>query len=341
MHWQRTLQTVDVHCEGEIGRVITNGVLDIPGQTMAAKLNHINTIDDSLRRLLTHEPRGGPAGSVVLLTPPTIPEANAGLIVLQADQAHAMSGSNAMCAVTALLETGMVEMKEPETIVNLDTAAGSVRAVASCRDGRCKTISLDMPPAIVEAIDEELTTEDWGRIRYDICFGGVYYALVDVSQFGISIEPSSARTLAETGVLLRDLIRATRPIQHPDIPEIKGVAYVMFRDNEPDGTMRTCTTMWPGRVDRSPCGTGSAANLAAMYARGIVAPGDVHISRSIIDTEFKLRLLSAKTTKDRVETLAQISGRCWIYGLSQIGLDVCDPFPGGFLLSDTWGHGIN
>lgn len=340
MHWQRTLQTVDVHCEGEIGRVITNGVLDIPGQTMAAKLNHINTIDDSLRRLLTHEPRGGPAGSVVLLTPPTIPEADAGLIVLQADQAHAMSGSNAMCAATALLETGMVKMREPETVVNFDTAAGPVRAVALCQAGRCQRVSLDMPPAMVDGIDENVETERWGKIQYDICFGGVYYALVDVSQLGIRIEPSSARTLAETGVHLRDLIRAVRPIQHPDIPEIEGVAYVMFRDSEPDGAMRTCTTMWPGRVDRSPCGTGSTANLAAMYAREAVAPGDMRISRSIIGSEFQIRLLSANTTDNRPETLARISGRCWVYGLSQIGLDSCDPFPDGFLLSDTWGPGI-
>ena len=148
MRWKRTLQTVDVHCEGEIGRVVTGGLIDVPGGTMAAKLAHINTVDDGLRRLLCSEPRSGPAGSIVLLPPSTRPDADIGFIVLQPDRAHAMSGSNAMCAVTALLETGMKEMSEPRTIVTLDTAAGLVRAEADCRDGRVTRVSLDMPPLL-------------------------------------------------------------------------------------------------------------------------------------------------------------------------------------------------
>jgi proline racemase len=337
MRWSRTLQLVDVHCEGEIGRVVTGGVLDIPGLTMMAKLNHLNTLDDSFRKLLTSEPRSGPAGSVVLLTPPTHPDADTGMIILQPDQAHAMSGSNAICAVTALIETGMVTVTEPKTVVTIDTAAGLVKAVAECRDGRCQRVTLDMPTAFVEALDATIETNDWGTIRYDLCFGGVFYALVDVDQLGMKIDPSNARNLANAGVELRNAIDATENIVHPTIPEISGLAYVMFRDDDPDGAVRTCTTLRPGRADRSPCGTGSSANVASLFARGRATPGDVFRSRSIIGGEFDIRFIESDELAGRKATKSQISGRAWIYGISQMGLDPSDPFPTGFRLSDTWG----
>ena len=337
MRWTRMLQTIDVHCEGEIGRVIAGGITDIPGETMAAKLQHINTVDDHLRRLLTSEPRGGPAGSVVVLTRPTRPEADAGFIVLQADQAHAMSGSNAICAVTALLETGMVMMREPETTVTLDTAAGLVKAVARCRDGRCLDVTLSMPAAFVEDLDALVETDEWGAVRYDLCFGGVFYGLVDVEQVGLRIVPQEARDLAEAGVRLNAEINAKRRIRHPCAPEIEGLAYVMFRSAEPDGTLKTCTTLKPGRVDRSPCGTGSNANIAVRYARSSIKVGDTQVTRSIIGSELKATLLDVAKVAGREATLSSVTASAWIYGLSQIGLDPSDPFPEGFRLSDTWG----
>jgi hypothetical protein len=211
MAWPHRLQLLDVHCEGEIGKVIIGGAPDIPGATVAQMLDHINKVDDSLRRFVVLEPRGAAAGSVNLLLPPTRPDADAGFIVLQPDQAHAMSGSNAMCVVTALLETGRVAMTEPETVVRLDTAAGLVSATAECHDGRCRRVRLDMVPAFVEALDLELATEDWGPIKADICFGGIFYALVDVDQIGLKIEPDQARALVEAGMALKGLITRASP----------------------------------------------------------------------------------------------------------------------------------
>jgi len=337
MRWKRTLQTVDVHCEGEIGRVITGGVLDIPGATMAAKLNHINTVDDSLRRFLCSEPRSGPAGSFVLLTPATRPEADFGFIVLQPDQAHAMSGSNAMCAVTAVLETGMKEMAEPQTIVTLDTAAGLVRAVATCERGKVIRVTLDMPPSFVVQKDVVIETPQWGPVRYDLCFGGVFYALVDADQLKLEIAPHNARELAVSGVALRDLITREVSVAHPETPEINGIAYLMFRAQEADGAIRTCTTLPPGRVDRSPCGTGSNANMAVRYHEGRVRPGDKVVSRSTIGGEFTTLFVEETRVGPYVATRNRVSGQSWIYGISQIGLDPDDPFPFGFIVSDTWG----
>lgn len=342
MRWTRTLQTVDVHCAGEIGRVITGGVLDIPGATMGDKLTHLNTVDDSLRRFLCSEPRSAPAGSFVLLTPSTHSGAACGMIVLQPDQAHAMSGSNAMCAVTALLETGMVPITGPETVVTLDTAAGPVRAVATCDGGKVTRVTLDMPPAFVLRRGGVVETPEWGPVAYDISFGGVFYALIDISQpaftrAGLTITPDNARALAMAGVALRNRITAQETVAHPDFPGLTDVAYAMFYSRETDGAIRTCTTLRPGRADRSPCGTGSNATMALRHAAGEVAPGEMVVSRSIIGGEFTTTLAETTTVGPHPATRNRVSGQCWIYGISQIGLDPTDPFPSGFTLSDTWG----
>ena len=337
MRFSRTIQTVDVHCEGEIGRVITGGVLNIPGATMVEKLHHLNTVDDGLRRWLCSEPRSGPAGSFCLLTPACDPRADVGFIVLQPDQAHAMSGSNAMCATTALLETGMIPMVEPESRVVLDTAAGLVVATATCQGGKVVKVTLDMPPSFVTQLDAMIETAEWGPVRYDLCFGGVFYALVDVAQIGLTIAPENARALATTGVELRNRIAAVEPALHPTTPALNGLSYVMFRSDEQDGSLRTCTTLRPGRVDRSPCGTGSNSNMASRHARGLARPGDVVISRSTIGGEFVTEFVEETTVGPYKATRNRVSGQAWIYGISQIGLDPSDPFPSGFTLSDTWG----
>lgn len=337
MRWSRTIQTVDVHCAGEIGRVIIGGVLNIPGATMADKLDHLNRVDDRLRRWLCSEPRSAPAGSFCLLTPACDPQADVGLIILQPDQAHAMSGSNAMCATTALLETGMIPMVEPESIVTFDTAAGVVRATARCSAGKVVSVTLDMPPAFVARQDAVIVTPEWGPVRYDLCFGGVFYALVDVDQIGLTIIPENARQLATTGVDLRDRIAAVEPALHPTTPALSGLSYVMFRATEPDGALRTCTTMRPGRTDRSPCGTGSNSAMAARHAHGRARPGDIVTSRSIIGGEFVTEFVGETAVGPYAATRNRVSGQAWIYGISQIGLDPTDPFPMGFTLSDTWG----
>lgn len=340
MRWKKTLQLVDVHCEGEIGKVITSGILDIPGKTMLDKMNYINEVDDSLRRLVVLEPRGCLQMSVNLLLPPTRPEAQAGFIVLQADKAHPMSGSNCICVVTALLELGILPMEEPSTTVVLDTPAGLVTARAQCAGGRCVSVSLDMVPSFVEHLDAVIQTDEFGPIKADIAFGGVYYALIDVEQVGLSIEPGKARELANAGVRLRGIINEQVSVKHPLIDSLNEVAYVMFRNRIDQLTWQTCTTLPPGRVDRSPCGTGSSANLATLSARGQVAPGDQLISRSTIGGEFKVELLGLTEVGDRVAVLPRITGRAWVYGMHQIGVDPDDPLADGFMLSDTWGEGF-
>ena len=248
-----------------------------------------------------------------------------------------MSGSNAICVTTALLETGIVEMREGENIVNLETAAGLVVARADCGNGKCKHVTLTMPASFVEHLDYELETQEWGTLKADIAYGGVFYAIIDASELGLEIEPASARLLSDAGMKLKQLFNEAMDVTHPEYPDIRGVAYVMFRSRDADGTVRTATTMWPGRLDRSPCGTGNSANLAVRVARGEVSEGDEYISRSTISSEFRVRHAGTGSVGSKPAVIPEITGRGWIYGMHQIGFDPADPFKDGFAMTDTWG----
>jgi len=171
----------------------------------------------------------------------------------------------------------------------------------------------------------------------DICYGGIFYALVDASAIGTSISKANARTLVEAGMKIKAELNRRLEVVHPEIPEIRGISYVMFRGEEPDGAVRTCTTMWPGRVDRSPCGTGSSANLATLYARGKAKVGDVLTSRSTIGTEFKVTLSGVTEIAGRPAIIPTITGRAWTFGLTQMALDPFDPTAEGFAVTDVWG----
>lgn len=336
--WDRALDILMVHCAGEIGNVLIGGAPDIPGATMLEKMRHINAVDDSLRRFVTSEPRAHVAMTTNLLLAPTRGDADAGFIVLQPDRAHPMSGSNAICVVTALIETGRVAAAAgPEVPVRLDTAAGLVTARARVEGGRCMSVSLDNVPAFALALDVPVRTRDFGTIRADIAFGGVFYALVDAREIGLTIAPENARALAEAGIAIRQDLRGQVEVAHPGIAGLTEIAYVMFRDADPDGAVRTCTTLRPGRVDRSPCGTGSSANLACLHARGLVAPGESRTSRSIIGGEFTAQVLGTTTVGPYPAVLPRITGAAWVYGRQSLRMDAGDPFAAGFMLSDTWG----
>ncbi len=341
MKWSKTLTMVEAHAEGEVGRVVTGGFVNVPGETMAAKLDHLNRVDDSIRRFCVFEPRGCAQMSTNLVLPATRPDADVGFVVLQGDKAHAMSGSNAICVTTVLLETGAVPMTEPETVVRLDTAVGLVAARAACRDGKCERVTLDMPSAFVEDLDVGLDVPELGPVTVDIAFGGIYYALIDPRQLGLSIAPDQGRALVDAGSRIHRAVNATLSFRHPEVPSLNALSYVMFADTLDDGTLIGATVMPPGRLDRSPCGTGNAARLAVRAARNQTRPGDVVTARSIINSAFSVEFLGPAQVGPKPAIRARISGRGWIHGVHQIGLDPSDPFPNGFLLSDTWGDAFD
>ena len=324
-----------VHAEGEIGRVVTGGLPEIPGKTMLGKLNYINQVDDSLRRCLVNEPRGSATMSTNVLIEPTDSAADAAYLILQPDGAHAMSGSNSICVVTALLETGLVAMQEPETKVALETPAGLVQAVAKCHGGKCQLVTLRMPPAFVHELEVRVEIPDFGELSLDIAFGGCFYGLINPAQVGLAIAPENARKLIGLGISVLEEVNGSQEIRHPELEGIVGLSYVMFAGSNEKGELKQATIMHPGRIDRSPCGTGSAARLAVMHARGEIAKGQEMVARSIIDSEFRISITDTMQVASRDAVIVQVSGRGWIYGTSTLRVDPTDPWQLGYVVFDN------
>lgn len=332
---------VEAHAEGEVGRIVTGGVIDVPGKTMAEKLRFLNETDDSLRRFLVFEPRGAAQMSTCLMFPPTRPDADIGFLILQGDKAHAMSGSNSICLTTVLLETGILPMIEPETIVRIDTASGIVTARAQCQDGKCERVTLEMNPSYADQLDTTVEVEGFGKVKLDIAYGGIFYALIDPAQLGLEIRPDQARKLVEAGSAIHRAVNDQLDIAHPEIEAIKGISYTMFVGYNADGELKGATIMAPGRIDRSPCGTGNSARLAVAAARGLARPGDKFTARSIIDSTFEVTYDRYTTVAGRPAVVPKISGRGWIHGIHQIGIDPSDPYPLGYSVADTWGDAFD
>jgi proline racemase len=341
MRWSKTVTLVEAHAEGEVGRIVTGGVIDVPGTTIADKLRHLNQVDDSLRRFLVFEPRASAQMSTCLIFPPTRPDADIGFIILQGDKAHAMSGSNSICLVTTVLETGMLPMTEPETVVRIDTASGLVTARATCKDGKVERVTLTMNPSYAHALDAVVDVAGFGKIKVDIAYGGIFYALIDPAQFGLEIRPDQARKLVEAGSAVHRAVNAQLDIAHPELAGMKGISYTMFVSHNAAGELKGATIMPPGRIDRSPCGTGNSARLAVAAARGLAKPGDRFTARSIIDSTFEVHYAGDTTVAGRPAVQPIISGRGWIHGIHQIGVDPTDPYPQGFSVSDTWGDAFD
>jgi proline racemase len=338
MRQTRTLHAVEAHAEGEQGTCYIGSVFEVPGSTVRDKMRYINEVDDSLRRYLAFEPRGRPQASANVVWPSNDPEADAGFVILQADRAHAMSGSNTICVVTALLETGTVPMVEPTTEVVLETAAGLIRATADCNNGRCERVTLAGVPSFVEALDVPLTVEGIGEITVDVAYGGCYYVLVQASQLGVRLDRSQARNVVDAAERVMQAARASITVKHPEIPEIDFLSYVMvIGDDDPSAQQLRGATVLSGRVDRSPCGTGNSARLACMYARGQAQVGEHFVARSMIDSEFRVHITGLTTVAGRPAILPSISGRGWVVGTRTSSVDPSDPYPTGFLLSDIWG----
>ena len=345
MKWSRLVTTVDAHIGGEVSRVITGGVIDIPGTTMAEKLAFLNEEDDSLRRFVIHEPRGGVDKTTNLLVPPTCDEADVGFIPMEANGCYPMSGANAICVVTVLLETGILPMQEPETTVRLDTAVGVVPVHVRCKNGRCVSCTVNTPPALPIKLDQPLEIEGHGTINVDIGWGGWFYGFVDARAVGFEIVPDEAADIARFQQKVGRALREQAVVKHPYdelVNRIKLGAFPFLVAEALDGDrMYRYANMMPGgRIDRSPCGTGAAAHAAVLHARGKIGIDEKYTALSITNCEFGVNLRE-KTIIGGVEVVhPEITGRAFIYGSSQLAIDPEDPYPMGVCLSDMWGADV-
>ena len=337
MRSDRTITVVGCHAGGEVGNVIVGGVLPPPGETVFEMTQALRA-DDSLRRLLLREPRGSVAVHANLIVPSRLLGCDAGFIVMEPTEYPPMSGSNAICVATVLLETGMLPMREPETVLRLEAPAGVVEVTARCRDGRCESVELLNVPAFADQLEARLEVQSLGTITVDVAFGGMWYAIADAQALGFALEPSEAKDLAAAGERIRVAAREQLTCSHPEQPEIAGVSIVQLAGpwQGVGAVSRNAVAVAPGRLDRSATGTGLSARLAALHARGLMRPGDSMTHASILGSTFEGRIVAEAEVAGRAAIVPAIRGSAWITGVTQVLVDPGDPFPEGYLLNDTW-----
>ena len=308
-----------------------------PGESVFERMVALRA-DDSLRRLLLREPRGSVAVHANLIVPSSHPGCAAGYVIMEPTEYPAMSGSNTICVATVLLETGMVEMEEPETTLRLEAPAGVVEVTARCRDGRCESVELINVPCFAARLDASLEVDGLGTIAVDVAFGGMWYAIADATALGFALEPSEARELSRAGELIRAAAREQLPCVHPENPDIAGVSIVEIAEpwRGVGAVSKNAVVVSPGRLDRSATGTGLAARMAALHARGAMQAGDAMTHASVLGSTFDGRIVSETTVGGCPAIVPAIRGSAWITGITQVFVDPSDPFPEGYLLPDTW-----
>lgn len=339
MRSSRSIEIISCHAEGEVGDVIVGGVAAPPGETLWAQSRFIAR-DQTLRNFVLNEPRGGVFRHVNLLVPPKDPRAQMGFIIMEPEDTPPMSGSNSICVATVLLDAGIVPMTEPETRLTLEAPGGVIEVVAQCRDGKAERITVTNVPSFADRLDAKLEVEGMGTLTVDTAFGGDSFVIVNAEALGFDVVPDEARDLAETGIRITRAANEQLGFKHPANADWTHISFCQIARpvERRDGmlTAANAVAIQPGKIDRSPTGTGVSARMAVMRAKGHMAVGDSYLARSIIGSEFFGRIEADTTVGGKPAIIPSISGRAWISGRRTEMLDPADPWPQGYKLSDTW-----
>jgi len=333
------IEVIGCHAEGEVGDVIVGGVTPPPGATIWDQSRWIAD-DGRLRRHVLHEPRGGVFKHVNLLVPAVNPIADIGFIVMEPEDTPPMSGSNSMCVATVALETGIVAMTEPTTTITLEAPAGLVRVVAECSNGKVTSVTIRNVASFAARRDLSLDVDGIGTLRVDTAFGGDSFVMVDAADLGLTIAPESARDLATIGARITRAANDRLAFEHPTTDwthfSFCQIAGPLERTGDGESTMVNTVVVEPGKLDRSPTGTGVSARMALLRAGRLMAVGDRLRMRSVIGSEF-VGQIEADTTVGGLDAIIPlVTGRAWRYGRFVYDLDPTDPWPNGYRVADTW-----
>ncbi|MDH3665905.1 MAG: proline racemase family protein [Paracoccaceae bacterium] len=339
MRSAKVIHTVSAHAEGEVGDVIVGGVAPPPGETLWDQSRWIAR-DGTLRAFMLNEPRGGVFRHVNLLVPPKDPRADAAWIIVEPEDTPPMSGSNSICVATVLVETGLVEVHEPETHLTLEAPGGLVEARIAVRDGRAERVTIRNVTSFADKLDARLEVEGLGTLTVDTTYGGDSFVIADAQALGFELVPDEARQIAETGIRITRAANEQLGFTHPENPDWGHISFCQIAAPvvEADHALlgRNAVAIRPAKLDRSPCGTGCCARMAVLHAKGQMRPGDRYTGVSIIGSEFHCTIDSETEIAGHKAIVPTLSGRAWITGTHQHMLDPEDPWPGGYRLSDTW-----
>jgi proline racemase len=333
MRARAVFSAVDSHTEGMPTRVITSGPGVLPGATMFDRMRYLVSERDDLRTLLMCEPRGHAAMSGAILQPPARPDADVGVVFIEVSGCLPMCGHGTIGTATVLVETGMVAVKEPVTLIRLDTPAGLVEASVAVSDGRATSVTIRNVPSYLHLRDATVTVPGIGELTLDVAFGGNFYAILPAAAAGLAVRPDLHDRIVATGLTVMDAVSGQLTFTHPENPEISECRHVVFTEPaDGDRPARAAIAIHPGWVDRSPCGTGTSARMAQLAARGELAIGEDFVHGSLIGTTFTGRLVERAMVGDFPAVVPTVRGRAWLTGIGHYLLDPEDPFPAGFLI---------
>ena len=339
MRSTKVIHVVGCHAEGEVGDVIVGGVAPPPGATVWEQARWIAQ-DNTLRNFVLNEPRGGVFRHINLLVPPKNPKAAMGWIVMEPIHTPPMSGSNAICVATVLLDTGIIPMQEPETCFILEAPGGLVAVTAMCRDGKAQSVRITNHPSFAARLDAQIEVAGIGTLTVDTAYGGDSFVLVDAAMLGFALTPDEAADLTRTGMQIRQAANEQLGFVHPTNKDWQHISFCQF--TAPVGLVKGVKTglntvaIEPGKLDRSPCGTGCSARMAVLHARGALGVGEAFSGISIIGSRFDCRIEAVTDLVGIPAIIPSISGRGWITETRQLLLDPADPWPGGHRVGDTW-----
>jgi proline racemase len=354
MRLSRMIQAVDLHAAGEPGRVIVGGVLDVPGRTMFEKMTWLQTSGDDLRLRMLREPRGYPAANCNLILPSTHPEAQAGYVIMEQVEYPGMSGTNTMCVVTALLETGMLAMHEPVTDLTLESPAGLIRVRAECAGGKVRSVTFRNVPVFATHLDAVIEVPHLGTVTVDVAYGGMFYVIAEAERFGFRLTPDEGADITRVTEMIKAAAALQLPVVHPEQPGFAGITIGQLSGpaHDPRNSRRNAVTVstgeldwnrpstWTGVIDRSPCGTGTSAKMAILHAKGQLGLGEDFRHEGILGTVFTGRLVEQTTIGTgalaRAAVVPTITGTAWITGFASYVVDPDDPFPNGYTVGDIW-----
>jgi trans-L-3-hydroxyproline dehydratase len=339
MRSSKSIQIVNCHAEGEVGDVITGGVAPPPGDTIWEQSRFI-ACDQSLRNFVLNEPRGGVFRHVNLLVPPKHPEAQMGFIIMEPEDTPPMSGSNCICVATVLLDTGIIPIVEPVTHLKLEAPGGLIDITAHCTNGKATSITLRNVASFADRLQVPLEIAGHGTILVDTAYGGDSFVMAEGKAFGIHMLPDEARDIAMMGRKIVSAANAQLGFSHPTLPDWNHFSFCFMTGplERVDGTLssRNACVINPGKLDRSPTGTGCSALMAVLHAKGLMQVGDTFIGRSIIESRFIGHIASETIVGNHKAIIPTITGSAWISGHSTLMLDPADPWPAGYKISDTW-----
>jgi trans-L-3-hydroxyproline dehydratase len=314
--------------------VITDGYPELPGESILARRRYALQNLDDLRTALIWEPRGHADMYGCIVTPPVTPEADFGVLFMHNEGYSTGCGHGIIAITTVAVETGMLPMTSPETRVIIDAPSGLVTAYARVAEGRVHSVYFHNVPSFVLTLDEAVDVPGLGKVRYDIAYGGAFYAFVQAEAVDVRCRSEDVRELIEKGMAIKRAIMAARPIPHPfeaDLSFLYGTIFI-GPPQKPGVHSRNVCIFAEGEVDRSPTGTGVSARLAIHHARGEISLNEPITIESIIGSCFSGRVVQTTTFGPHPAIIPEVEGTAYITGRHEFLIDPNDPLGNGFLL---------